>query len=399
MIADIASSGFYWCVFFFVFLSCYRILGVKPLDFKFFAILFISQYTAHASYAFLDKRPSIAIFCALFAIIFATAYRINIRTVTLGDFSFYKANSDSIDKSWILFCKLYIFIYFGIKLATSPFSTGELLLDDRLAAQQENRIVFMMGIATFPTMVACMYDWIARRFKLKIFDVLLICMIILGLIGSSSKGALLPIVLAYFGVASYMNTRLIPKKYLISLLALLMLGSFVLLKSFFPLLDGAAILELIAFRIVANTDSLEYLYVLNADPDSYPFAGIGALIPVLTKQLGYVYSYPPGVWLHGLRYDVWDGFGPNSGIVMDYFANLSWFGLSFAAVIAFYLRFHNRLCSVIGCSFASLTYLAFVDIGLFDVSFLFCLAVFFAIVFCHFLLDRVRSAHAHYSAM
>lgn len=392
MIDDLYVSGIYWTIFFSAFfLSCY-FLKARIFDFNFLISFILSQYVAHSAYSFYQKIPEITIFCFLFMVVFVATYKINVQTVTFNDFTFYRSNLKNIEKYWILGCKAYLIIYFGTKLATTPFLSGELLLDVRLAAQKENRIMFYMGLAILPAISACMYDWINSRFKITLLDGILFFILILGIIGTPSKSAFMPLLLAYFGAASYMRVKTIRGIYLFSIIGIFSLVSYLSLVILFPLLDSQGILNIIGYRVVANTDNLEYLYVLNTDPASFRFTGIGSLIPMISRFFGYVSEYPPGVWLHGMRFGVWDGYGPNAGIVMDYYANLSWFGLLFAAGLAMYLRFFLRLRSAVGCSFASIAYSAVIDITMFDVSFILFSFFLFSLLFFIFILEKIHNS-------
>jgi hypothetical protein len=107
-------------------------------------------------------------------------------------------------------------------------------------------------------------------------------------------------------------------------------------------LNATEIVQLIAYRVVANSEELEYLYVLNFQPDQYPFAGIGALFAPIAKLFGQNIDYPPGVWLYGQRYGNFSGFGPNSGFVIEFFGNLGFFGLGMPLIIGAIIGYCER---------------------------------------------------------
>ena len=244
------------------------------------------------------------------------------------------------------------------------------MLDERLAAQQDNRVLFFLGLAVGPAIAATIFSWLANgRRKFNGFDWLILFLMGYGVLASGSKAALIPVVISYFGVRIYLGERAPPISYIvIALIALGLLTSILLLRSFFPELSTTEVLALLQYRIAANTDVLEYLYVLEMRPQDFPFAGFGALAPMFSKLIGYPFEFNAGTWLHGARFGDWSGFGPNSGPVMDYYANFGWFGLCAAILIGIAMRAAVAARNVIGCSALSLIPMSLLDSAMLTIA-------------------------------
>lgn len=345
-----------------------KIARVRTLDFGFFAILYACQYVIHAMLAFGATDP-ITVFCIAFLIILLAFTRMPLRRTRASDAlpSNARARMQIIEQRWIKAAKSYLLIYYLFRLALYPFAFGELFLDQRLDAQQENRVLFFMGLAVWPAIPALMYSWMRDQRRPGILDYIILLTVILGMLGSGSKAAVLPLLLSYIGVASYLNRRVLPSPTVVIGFCCFIALSFYLLTVFFPLLGPGEILSLLQYRIAADTDNLEYLVAIGQRPQDFPFSGIGALVPMFAKLVGYPFEFSAGVWLHGTRYGDWRGFGPNSGLVLDYFGNLGWSGLLTAATIGICLRRCRTANSAVGCSFLSIMYFALVDSALFSV--------------------------------
>ncbi|WP_310461639.1 hypothetical protein [Sphaerotilus sp.] len=377
MIDDLVGSSLYWLTFMGIFISGIFLTKSKKLDFTFIFVLVLAQYCAHLLFIYINNGVygDILLFGTVFYILFMATYALNVNKLTKS-FKLTRREFYKIDRLWVFFCKIYVIAFFGIKIITTPIGIGELDLGERLGSQNENKVLFFIGLAIFPMMVGCMYDWVATRFKLSAFDYIVVVTLILGLAGSASKSALLPLVLAYFGVVSAKNIKTNSFWLIYCILFLFIVFSFIVLSYMLPGLDFGDICYLIFYRVVANTDSIEYLYATRIRPADFTFSGWGALLPFFAKFFGYRFDYPVGVWLHGIRYGVWDGFGPNSGFVMDYFANMGVFGVGVAVALGIYMRLMSGVGGAVGLSFLSISYLTIVDLSMFEMVFGICFVIF-----------------------
>ena len=385
-IAEFSIEWYYWGpVLAMVALACW-LMRARPLDFGCIVALMISQYVVHAVIAF-GWSDEISLFCMLFFAVFVLVAQQRV-TFGLPAAGPRLAVSSEVEEAWIKISKWYLFGYYTCRLIAYPFFSGELMLDDRLAAQQDNVLLFVLGLGATPALAAVMYAGIRPGGKLLMFDKVVLGIAAIGILGSGSKGGLLPIILVFVGVSSFLGQKLLRSRIAAFAVCIAIGGSLFILTRFFPLLELGDIGNLMLYRVAANTDSLEYLNVLGVKPGAFPFSGIGALLPALSRRFGYVYDYSPGVWLHGSRFGNWDGYGPNSGIVMDYFGNLRWGGLLVAAGLGMYFRSAARYRNAITCSFLPITALAVTDIAMFDIAFLMWLLVLVCV--CAFMRTNVR---------
>ncbi len=389
MLPVIFGSAQYWSILLVGMVFACHVLRARFLDFRFMILLVLIQYVA-ASTVIFGPLSNIGLFCIFFAIIFILTVKLAERKIGLpaGRLALAPSFKPFQSSAWVNVCRYYILFYYSARLIFYPFIDGALLLDQRLGAQQENPFIFYAGLAVVPAFAACMTKWIRR---INLFDALIIAVAVAGLLGSGSKAVILPLVFLFFGVMSYYG---IPLRTKISGLLVMGMGSvlvFFRLALYFPGYNFSELLSLFFTRIVANTDSLEYLYTTGADPREYPYSGISALFPTLSKQLGYTYDYSPGVWLHGMRFGDWTGFGPNPGPVMDYFGNLGWAGVFVSAGMGMYLVACERRKDAVGVSFISIASLIIVDLTLFEVAAILwsCVLVFMNVV------SRIRNPGPH----
>ena len=360
MISDFVTEWYYWLPLLGLVALAARLLGARLLDFQFLIILLLGQYAVHSVIAF-GAISRIAIFCILFFALFVAfaSHR--------GALAPHSPPLRKIDVRWMATARLYLLVYYSSRLILYPYLSGELLLDVRLAAQQENPVLFTLGLAVQPALAACMYGWLTSS-RMTLIDKLTIGIVVVGMLGSGSKAAVLPLVLVYFGVASYLGRNWLRNRAALAMIAAAIGLTLYVLAAFFPDLEFSDVSALVQYRIAGNTDNLEYLSVIGLEPDRFPYAGPGALFPLLSKRFGYEFEFPPGVWLHGMRFGDWSGFGPNSGIVMDYYGNLGWLGLAAAPLLGWYVRSTRDHLNPIRCSFLSMAYIAIVDVGIFDVA-------------------------------
>ena len=362
MIVEFAFEWYFWVGLISLAAVGSWLISARLLDFPFFVVLVLGQYVLHTGIAF-GLAHSLTAFSILFFIILLACAG---RPGAVGNAA--PRPLVGIESDWIVVAKAYLLLYYAARLAFYPFMGGELLLDERLVAQQDNPLIFTLGLAVQPALAACIYSWIALGKRLSGLDVLIILLVLLGLLGSGSKGGVITLILTYLGVASYLGQKVLRSKWVVLAgVAIIGLTLYVLTR-LFPDVELSSIGMLIIYRLAANTDSVEYLVLGDINPQAYPFAGIGALFPMIFKRLGYVFEYPPGVWLYGMRFDDWSGFGPNPGILMDYFGNLGWFGLLAAVGIGLYVRKARRRISVVGCSFLAMALMLVVDVGIFNVG-------------------------------
>ena len=379
MIDEIIGWPFYWiilfgCIFFGVFL-----LKCRLFDFKFLVVLLLSQYVAHSAYFFGGSYYDVSFFCAFFYLIFCLTYKFEFYNKKGVKFFLNESGKNKLQLRWIIFAKLYILIFFFAKFYASPPGISELLLDERLMAQNENKLMFYGGLVLAPAITACIYDWIHRKYRFEVFDVLVFFVVTVGLISSASKSALVPLLFAFLGASSYLKTKAMSLFKIYSLAIVCGGGTILVVTKMFPALDYFDVIDLMVYRIIANTDSLEYIFDANVHPESYPYSGLSAFLPFISGIFGFKPEFSPGVWLHGVRFGVWDGYGPNSGLIMDFYGNFSWFGLLGVISLVFYIKECIRLNNVIGCSFLSISYIAVADFVMFQTIVLFWLFVFFVL--------------------
>lgn len=370
LISDFYASISYWLFLAFLLLLSQSLTRSRFLDFEFFILMLLSQYAMHSTLAF-GFFSSTSLFCILFFF----SYLISRMNIKWGFRKYYHFASQhklttNFDAIYIVGAKYFLIFYFLLRILYYPYMLTELSLENRLAASEENRLLFFMGIAVTPAITTCIYYWIKNQWNLKWHDYTAIFFTLIGLLGAGSKGVLLPFILAYFGVASYLGIRWWREKSILFSALIVVAITFYALNIFFPEMSGIDIIKLIGLRLASNTDSIEYLLILNISPSDYPYSGLGALLPYLTKFFGHQYEFSPGVWLHGQLYGVWTGYGPNSGIVMDYYGNLGWFGLLVPVLAGSMARILNKQMSAFGCSIYSIIPLAFSDVTLFAIPFI-----------------------------
>lgn len=400
MPSDVYLSPLYWCLLACLLGSSAWIAKARIIGFGFMALTFASQFVAH-SFVLFGWRSEIFLFCLAFWAFLATALspRIDPAFTSLTrntQFASRLSRSTSrlrhLESPWLIISKAYLITYGLLRLLTYPWLGGELDLDARIQASYDNRFVFFMGLGLLPPIAAVATQWLRRNYRLGLIDWLTLLLTLAALVVSGSKATVVPAAVAAVG-ASYLARRpLRARKYFIGAGAVagtvgligygVAVGSRSLTDTFNALL----------FRIAANTDSLDYLAGIDARPQDYPFAGIGALIPTLAKRMGYPYEYPPGVWLYGQAYGRWEGYGPNPGIIMDYFANVGWLGVIFAVLIGLYCRYFSRVAGAVGAAFASVTYLSLADITLFQAGIFFWLAVAALLVLARGIATRIPAA-------
>lgn len=415
MLKEIILEPGYWIALTLLLAAGTLLMRSRILDFKFMALVFASQYVVHAAFAF-GITSEIAIFCFGFWILFVGTLSTPVHALyhsTMSKFgpqpidgapatpgrsrAFAARMHGALDRAqrpWILTAKLFLLVYWSIRLITYPYITGALNLNVRLEAGQENRALFFLGLVVLPALGACVAQWIQKGYRFHLLDYAVLLIVVVGYLGSGSKAAILPIVLLYFGATAFYKKPF--REMRISLLVAAVAGVVLAVRLFFyfPTDSPRTIVQALLYRVVANTDSLEYLKAIDKAPGDFPFAGLGALAPMFLKPFGLVYDYSPGVWLHGTRFEQWQGYGPNPGIVMDYFGNLGWFGLLVAVFAALYIAFFSRVGGAIGVSFIAIAHKIFVDVTLFELPFLFWAAVLVGLLLLLAVLpERIKPRH------
>jgi hypothetical protein len=414
MLEDIFLSPHYWASFAILMAAGALLMRARLLDFKFIALGFISQYVVHAVMAF-GIFSDIAIFCVLFWLLFVGTLTpwVQNQARTFATFArgrservaraseailekdqVWRSQLDGVEKWWVLAAKWFLLVYWACRLIFYPYIAGELDLTVRLEAGQDNRVLFFLGLAVFPAIAACVSVWIRKGYRFRVLDYAVLAIVVVGYLGTGSKVAILPVILIFFGAISFFKK---PLREMRLWLVLAGVGGIVIGIRYIFFFPSTGLLELAQqalYRFVANTDSLEYLAAIGKAPEEYPFAGVGALAPMFLKPFGLAYDYSPGVWLHGTRFDQWAGFGPNPGLVMDYFGNLGWWGLLIPVFAGVYMLGWTRVGGAIGCSFIAITYQLFVDVTLFDVPFVFWAAVLAGLLLCAAVLRRPRASLA-----
>lgn len=346
----------------------------RPLSFGFIAIVLASQYAVHSAVTF--GVSSIFWFCAGFWVLLIASLhprlllRLGVRPLRRArPFAQTVARAVRAQESvWLALAKIYLVFYGLVRLSTYPWLGGELDIAMRLEASMDNRFVFILSLAILPPIAAIATQWLRRGYVLGVTDWIVAVFTSVALVTSGSKATIIPAVIAIIGAAYLTRRPLRSWKFFAvagAVVAVVSAAGYAVAVAAGSVQDAIAA---ILFRLAANTDSLEYLRALGVAPQDYPYAGVGALLPTLARRFGYEYAYPPGVWLHGERYDQWQGFGPNPGIVMDYFGNLWWFGLLAAVVIGVYAVVWTRVGGAVGAAFGCATYLALTDVTLFGAA-------------------------------
>lgn len=376
MIEDLYLNPFYWVAVGGLVALAAIATRSAFLGFRFIVFVFLSQYFVHAFFAF-GVTSDVTWFTAASWVLFFVISLPALASVIARPVDRLRAvvlpSSDdrrTADSVWFWIARVFLLLFFAVHLVVFPFSLGSLDLGSRLAAQQDNKFFFLVGQLTLPAIAACMAMWLRRGYRFTWIDVLVVVLTAAGLLGGGSKATLLPLALAFFGAAEMAGRRLREFKRL--LVAAIIVGGLAAarLLLYFPDQSPLQTASFMLYRIAANTDSLEYLQVIAAAPSAYPAAGPLALIPYISKRFGYAYPYPPGVWLFGQRYGDYGGQGPNSGFVMDFFGDLGWGGLALVVLLAVALVAFRTSRSTLAIAAASVVYLAFVDITLFDVPLL-----------------------------
>jgi hypothetical protein len=368
MIEDIALSPYYWFVVVVTvaFLSAGGKVGC--FTYEFFCGLLIAQFLSHSVFVFgvlSEETIFLLLFCGIYWIFrtYAFGARSHNRDVTKKN-----VESVAIEFTWFRASALILIIFYVFKFALDPPRFGALLLDDRLRGQQSNRLIFGLGLAMPMFMASLIYKYVKYKNYLNKIDVVALVLSFIGLMTGGSKTLFIPIFIAIVSARHYvgfqqrlsMNAVFV----ILSIFSLFFFG----LTFLFPDLSWFDIIKLVINRLVANTDSLEYLYVLHNAPSDYPWSGLNAMFPFLAKFLGVQIGDSAGAWLYGQRFGNFQGFGPNPGMLIDYFGNLSWFGLLFAAFLGSVMRFCKSRSNVMSFALLSFMSLAFSDFSMLFVS-------------------------------
>jgi hypothetical protein len=370
MIEDLVLNPIYWIILFATLLLFRAAIRFRVFDFTFVICLLFSQYVAHLILIF--GISTYLLFCLLFIIAFVSGYHgyALLPNLTLDR----SANRPDVDRWVARLSKLILVAYYSWRLMNVPILSGPLDLALRLQLQQESRVAFFLGVVMLPPFVACMFYWLRER-RFGWTDGLVVLLAILGSLSSGSKASILPLVLTYVGVRSYLGLHFRVNLWLIAGVAAAGIVFTVMLLTFFPLASAGDIGQLLLYRVVANTDNLEYLYAADLEPSQYPFSGPIALVPFVSKALGAQIDYPYGVWLHGMRYGDWSGFGPNAGFVIEEFGNLSWAGVFVGAALGALVRWTGRAQSAIRVMVLSFCQVLLVESTTFILNLILCLFV------------------------
>jgi hypothetical protein len=329
MTDDLIVSPLYWTVFVLAMVA-FLTLNYRPLDFKFFIVLPVAQRIAHLSMLPSSYLSSFAFALAAGALLIVGYVIVDrylpLQAVPRSRHEFLRTAPDALEmRCYIVLASVALAGYFIAKLLLYPQFFSALDYGERLQAQQDHRFLFFMNLATPPALTALVFRWV-RNNRLNRWDKFLALMIFVGYMASGSKGAIAPVLMIYFGIATYLNKEGTFRRAFWVIFAMIGVGAVTLIV-LFPAMSASEIASMIAYRVVANSEELEYLYVLHLQPDQYPFAGIGALFAPIAKVMGENIEYTPGVWLYGERYGNFTGYGPNAGFIIEMFGNLGYSGL------------------------------------------------------------------------
>jgi hypothetical protein len=370
VIREIYLNPVYWLLFIAAMALGRLAIGYRILDFKFIICLYLSQYIAHVTLAF--GLSNYLIFCVLFVAAFIFGYR---GFEHLPNLVLYRtAARDDVERRLVLICKVILLTYYSWRLSSVPIWTGAFDLAARLALQNESRAAFFLGIVMLPLFVAFLFDCV-RKGKFGWADWLLIIISALGALTTGSKITIVPLILSYIGVGAYLGRRISLSPWLVVSSAVAGAVIVFTLSNFFPMLSSGEILDLLLYRVVANTDNIEYLYILDVTPDQYPFSGAVSFIPFVSKYLGAEIDFPYGVWLHGMRYADWAGYGPNAGFLIEQYGNLGWGGLIVGLGLGMLVRWAERVRTAFRAMILSFAYTLLVESTMFFISFFFCLLI------------------------
>jgi hypothetical protein len=367
MIEAVYLDPVYWLIFLAA-LCLYRVvIGFKILDFKFLIGMYLSQYVAHLTLVF--GLSTYLVFCVLFIVAFVLGYH---GYATAPNLILNRGVArHEVDERVVRISRFVLFAYYTWRIASVPIWSGALDLAARLQRQQENRAIFFLGIVMVPLFVAFMYDCV-RKEKFGRMDWLLIAVTAFGALSTGSKITFLPLILSYIGVSSYLGRRIPVNPWVVvGFLGACAIILYTLLM-YFPTLSFGEIVDLMLYRVVANTDNIEYLYTLNLTPDQYPFSGAVSFVPFISKYLGAAIDFPYGVWLHGMRYGDWDGFGPNAGFLVEQYGNLGWGGLVVGVGLGVLVRWTLRVPSAYRVMILSFSYTLLVESTIFFMNLIFC---------------------------
>lgn len=362
-LATLEVAPLYWALLAgFIFIGC-RLARVSLLSFEGIVIVLLSQYVAHAAIVFGISDP--AVFCFSFYSLFVFSLRVAGREgIPRGGG---KGNElRTAQRYWYRVCQAYLVLYGIFRFVVYPLASNELDLAVRLADQQQSAALFLLSLAYMPAVAGCIQYWASvQSFRFEHAATLLL---VVALVYTSlSKGAILTLLLITVATLQRYKPAALYSKKTVAIGAGAILLLVLQFQRLFPEMSTSASMRLVMHRIVANSDSLSYLAALGLDPRQFPDAGVRSLVPFLSKAVGASVDYNPGVWLHGLTTGDWTGFGPNSGIVMDYFANLSWFGLVAAVLLALLMKW-SRQRRVGGATFSSIASLAIIDVAIFQLT-------------------------------
>lgn len=368
MIEDIYLDPIYWLIFILAMAFFRAAVGFTALDFKFIIGMYLSQYVAHLALVF--GLSSYLIFCTLFFAAFVAGYQ---GGVLIPNLVLIRGASQAvIDKRLVSISKFILFAYYIWRIGSVPIWLGALDLAARLQRQQENRALFFLGIVMVPLFVAFMYDCV-RKGRVGWSDRLLIVVAALGSLSTGSKATILPLILSYIGVSAYLGRRIPISPRVVAGIFLGVATILLALLMYFPLLSPGEILDMMLYRVVANTDNLEYLYALDVAPGQYPYSGVVSFVPFLSKMFGAEIDYPYGVWLHGMRFADWTGFGPNAGFLVEQYGNLGWAGLLVGFGLGGLVRWTERLHGAFRVMVLSFSYTLLVESTVFFMSLFFCI--------------------------
>lgn len=412
MIEDLFLNPAYWLAVAAVLALAALCARARILSFAFVAIAFASQYVVHSYFAF-GAQDEVFWFCLLFLVLLVIGLRPELTTRLIGlttgrgrvDLATRVTQSSFARKvaagegTLVLVAKAYLIIYGVLRIATYPWLGGALDLSARLDASQENRVVFILGLAILPAIAAIATQWVRRGYTLGVIDWIVLALTGVALLTSGSKATIFPAALAIVGATYLAQRPLRSRRFFVIGGAVTVAVAAVGYATAVATAGVAEAARAFLFRLASNSDSLEYLYAIGARPGDYPFAGPGALIPSLAKRLGMTYDFSPGVWLHGERFGQWEGFGPNPGLVLDYFGNIGWFGLIAAVCIGLYCWSATALRGAAGAVFGSITYLALVDVTLFEAAFVIWALIVAGILAVDALLSRKAGRSLSTSAM
>jgi hypothetical protein len=187
---------------------------------------------------------------------------------------------------------------------------------------------------------------------------------------SLSKASFLPILLTFLFV--YGKRIGVLRVAVIAFSGLFL--TILLIQRLFDDVTLVQVLEIFFNRVINNIDVLNYIDELGpGKAEDYPYASV--FYPLWPfYQMTQTEFLVPGVWLHGMLYNDWRGYGPNPTFIGDLLLGSNYAGLLFAPLFGVLLRVANSSRFRVFIVMACYTFLQDWSTGCLNIA-LFCLVL------------------------